>query len=176
MSAVTSWFLLGVMFFLIELFSPVFITLFFGFGAWAAGLATLLGAGFAPALTVFIVVSIASLFFLRRLLLRSLRSPDRWPPTEADKGRKTYNPPDDLSSSLLLTGKSATVSRIIMPQAVGEVSVGGSFWRAVADVKLVEGTVVTILGHDPDDQLLLRVAPPENVHTEISPGQDKGHI
>ncbi len=170
MSAVIAWFLLGAMFFLIELFSTVFITLFFGFGAWAAGVAAFLGAGFALTLTVFIVVSVASLFFLRRLLLRSLRSPNRWPPTKTDTDRKSYNPPDALSSSLLLTGKSATVSRTIMPQTVGEVSVGGSFWRAVADMKLVEGTVVTILGHDPDDQLLLHVAPPENVHTEIFPG------
>lgn len=36
------WFAIGVALFLAELFSPVFVMAFFGLGAWAAGLASLM--------------------------------------------------------------------------------------------------------------------------------------
>ena len=42
---------------------------------------------------------------------------------------------------------------------VGEVSIDGSFWRAVAETEIHEGRPVRVLGTQPGDALMLRVAP-----------------
>ena len=42
---------------------------------------------------------------------------------------------------------------------MGEVSIDGSFWRAVAETEIHEGRPVRVLGTQPGDALMLRVAP-----------------
>ena len=57
----------------------------------------------------------------------------------------------------LHAGKMGTVTRPIPVNGVGEISVGGSFWRAVSPEAQPEGAQVRVLGHIPDDELTLEV-------------------
>ena len=57
----------------------------------------------------------------------------------------------------LHAGKMGTVTRPIPANGVGEISVGGSFWRAVSPEAQPEGAQVRVLGHIPDDELTLEV-------------------
>lgn len=126
-------------------------------GAWAAALAAGLGADLAASLTIFISVSVGSLLLLRRMLVSTFKGGVRF-----SSGHESSAPGEGISDPVapppfILTGKQATVTRRITPQAIGEVSVGGSFWRAAADAEIPEGTLVVILGHDKDNDLLLHV-------------------
>ena len=58
-----------------------------------------------------------------------------------------------------LTNRVGTVSKTLRPGEVGEVSIDGSFWRAVAETEIHEGRPVRVLGTQPGDALMLRVAP-----------------
>ncbi|MEG2140474.1 MAG: NfeD family protein [Bilophila sp.] len=146
MSASVIWFVIGVVFFLTELFSPLFVMMFFALGAWAAGVTTALTGSLALALTSFCVVSVGSLLLLRKVLVRTFKGRSRMAAV-----------PDETESTL--TGQLATVTRPITPQNVGEITVGGSFWRAIGTVAIAEGTTVRILGSTLQDALLLRVTP-----------------
>lgn len=157
MSAPTLWFLLGVAFFAAELFLPAFITFFFGLGAWAAALASGLGADLAFALIVFIGVAVGSLLLLRRMLVATFRGRSRLASGSENEIMGDAGSPEAETVPFMLTGKQATVSRLITPKEIGEVTVGGSFWRAVSDVEIPEGALVVILGHEKDNELLLRV-------------------
>ena len=146
MSVATMWFILGIVLLAVELVSPAFVLFFFGFGAWAAGVTAL----FVDDLTIEVIVfgasSIVFLLSLRRLFVRSFRG-------------KTHVSSDGASAWLpnLHVGKMGTVTRPIPVNGVGEISVGGSFWRAVSPEAQPEGAQVRILGHIPDDELTLEV-------------------
>ena len=43
----------------------------------------------------------------------------------------------------------------------GEIKVGGSFWRAIADTDIEEGQSVVIESHDSEDGLIVKVKPIE---------------
>lgn len=147
MSPAVIWFLTGVVLFLSELFSPLFVLFFFGIGAWTAGLAALLGASLSTAIMVFCVVSVVSLLLLRRFLVR----------TFTGRSRMAADVTDDSAS--IHTGKLCTVSRAVVPPQQGEVSLGGSYWRAESTSPLKEGDTVRVLGHVSGDELILRVEP-----------------
>ena len=149
MSAPTLWFLLGFVFFAAELFLPGFIMVFFGVGAWAAALAL--------ALIIFIGMSVGSLLLLRRMLVATFQGRSRLASERESEAMEDAGDPDDETTPFMLTGKQATVSRTITPKTIGEVTVGGSFWRAISDADIPEGSLVVILGHDKDNELLLRV-------------------
>ena len=157
MSAPTLWFLLGFVFFAAELFLPGFIMVFFGVGAWAAALAAGLGADLALALIIFIGMSDGSLLLLRRMLVATFQGRSRLASERESEAMEDAGDPDDETTPFMLTGKQATVSRTITPKTIGEVTVGGSFWRAISDADIPEGSLVVILGHDKDNELLLRV-------------------
>lgn len=165
MSAASVWFVLGVAFFLGELFSPVFIMVFFGLGAWAAGCIAALGGGLVPALAGFIFVSTGTLLLLRRVLVRTFKGRSRSASEDGTGG--------DGSPEFMLDGKLATVTRPITPQTVGEISVGGSFWRAVSEATLPEGATVRVLGQVKGNELLLRVVPHEAAEGENGPERQR---
>lgn len=152
MSAATIWFIIGVVFFLGELFSPVFVLFFFALGAWAAWIASLLGGELTVALATFITVSVVSLLVLRRLLVRTFKGRSR--PASGDSA-------ETGSPECLLAGRLGSVTLPIHPGAVGEISVGGSFWRAVAEQDIAEGTTVKVTGHEKNNELVLKVVPHE---------------
>mgnify|MGYP002577535487 FL=1 len=95
---------------------------------------------------VFGASSVVFLLSLRRLFVRSFRG-------------KTQISSDAASVGLpnLHAGKMGTVTRPIPANGVGEISVGGSFWRAVSPEAQPEGAQVRVLGHIPDDELTLEV-------------------
>ena len=146
MSVATMWFILGIVLLAVELVSPAFVLFFFGFGAWAAGVTAL----FVDDLTIEVIVfgasSIVFLLSLRRLFVRSFRGKTQVSSAAASAGRPN-----------LPGGKMGTATRPIPVNGVGEISVGGSFWRAVSPEAQPEGAQVRILGHIPDDELTLEV-------------------
>ncbi|MBO4300078.1 MAG: NfeD family protein [Desulfovibrio sp.] len=150
MNAPMLWFLLGLAFLGTELLAPTQVLLFFGVGAWAAALSALTDFGINIQLVVFIVVSIATLIFLR-LRMRTIFG-GRSRRTE-DNGLSEAEQPHPLQ------GHTGIVSRNIIPNQVGEVYVGGSFWRAVANISLPKDSPIKVLGALPDDTLTLRVVP-----------------
>lgn len=151
MSAPLLWFLLGLAFLLVELAAPTLVLIFFSAGAWVTACAALLGLPPAWQLVLFILVSLLTLLVLRRHLRavfggRAHRAAD----ADAQGGHAPGHP---------LTGRVGLVSKALRPGEVGEVSIDGSFWRAVADEEIHAGRAVRVLGTRPDDALLLRVAP-----------------
>lgn len=142
------WFLLGIAFLLAELMTPTTVLLFFGVGAWAAAAAALLGLATGWQLAVFMVVSLLTLIFLRRHL-------------RAIFGGRSHKAAMENSQAQAhpLSGRQGIVSKTLYPGEVGEVSIDGSFWRAVAPSEIREGRPVRVLGTLPSDALVLRVAP-----------------
>jgi membrane protein implicated in regulation of membrane protease activity len=142
MTAPVLWFLLGVAFLGIEVLSMTLVLIFFAAGAWAAAGAAWCGAHFAWQIAVFILCSLLTLCFLRRRLRTVFSGQARAAVTEGGHP---------------LANRQGTVSKTIRPGAVGEICVGGSFWRAVADSPIHEGRPVRVLGGVPGDDLVLRV-------------------
>ena len=112
----------------------------------AAGVTALFVDDLAIEVVVFGASSVVFLLSLRRLFVRSFRG-------------KTQVSSDAASVGLpnLHAGKMGTVTRPIPVNGVGEISVGGSFWRAVSPEAQPEGAQVRVLGHIPDDELTLEV-------------------
>ena len=144
MSTVTIWVIGGVLCALAELAVPFILLIFFAFGAWAAAVTAWLGYDLNWQLATFIAVSILSLVFLRKRA-RMLFS-----------GRYKSG---GVSDAHPMTGRSGVVSKSITPFEPGEVSVGGSFWRARADRYIDLGEQVRVLCALPDDALTLKVEP-----------------
>ncbi|WP_304679908.1 NfeD family protein [uncultured Desulfovibrio sp.] len=153
MNAPLLWFLLGLFFLFVELLAPTLVLVFFGAGAWVTACAALLGLSLGWQLVLFILVSLLTLLLLRRHLRavfggRAQRAAD----ADAQGGQAPSHP---------LTGRAGVVSKALRPGEVGEVSIDGSFWRAVAEVEIHTGRTVRVLGTQSDDALLLRVTATE---------------
>lgn len=146
------WFVLGSVLLLAELMTPALVLLFFGVGAWAAACAALLGLNLSWQLMVFILVSLLTLLVLRRRLRAVFGGRSHKAGTSdanGDGGQPLAHP---------LTGRQGVVSKALHPGQVGEVSIDGSFWRAVADTQIDRNRPVRVLGTLPADGLVLRVA------------------
>ena len=150
MHAPLLWFFLGTALLLAELLTPALVLLFFGLGAWAAALAALLGLELSGQLVVFMAVALCSLAVLRRRLRQVFGGRARAGDAPHDEDAPAPHP---------LTGARGVVSKALRPGAEGEVSVGGSFWRAVSAVPLEKGAPAAVLGAQADHGLVLCVAP-----------------
>lgn len=144
------WFVAGLACFAAEVLTPHFVLMFFGLGALAAALVSLFFHDIIVELLIFSMVSLASLALLRSRVLgglwgrtRSASAPD------ADPGGQ----PGQSGQA----GRTGSVSRDIPKDGEGEVALGGSYWRAVADEALPAGTAVRVIGHAPDNEILLHV-------------------
>jgi membrane protein implicated in regulation of membrane protease activity len=151
MTASVLWFLLGVAFLGIEVLSMTLVLIFFAAGAWAAAGAAWCGANFVWQIAVFMLCSLLTLCFLRRRLRTVFSGQTR---AAAPEGGHP------------LADRQGTVSKAIRPGVVGEICVGGSFWRAVADSPIHEETPVRVLGCVAGDELVLRVARAEKTSEE----------
>lgn len=134
------WFFVGLGLLIAEFAIPGLIVIFFGVGAWAAALLTLLfPIGVELQLIVFLSVAVLSLIFLRRQLL-SRRDPAA----------------GDLKDELV--GSIGEVRVEITPQKSGSVFAQGTSWEAKADRKIAVGKRVRIVS---SDGLKLTVSPVE---------------
>ncbi|WP_028585888.1 NfeD family protein [Desulfogranum mediterraneum] len=141
-SPILAWFILGILFYLLELALPAFVVFFFGIGAWCTALAlALFELSLSAQLSCFLLASLVALFSLRS----SLRT--------VFMGRSK-----EESDSVTLDPAPATgtVTEAIRPPAEGKIKYAGSFWRAAADEEISPGTTVEIV--DQQD-LLVRVRP-----------------
>ncbi|MDD4700937.1 MAG: NfeD family protein [Desulfovibrio sp.] len=154
MNAPLLWFIVGVAFFLAELMTPAMVLLFFGVGAWASALAALLGMDLSWQIITFICISLLTLLVLRSRLRAVFGGRSRRVASENCDGRD-----EEHCAPHPLTGRQGTVSKSLHPGEVGEVSIDGSFWRAVAPQHIAEGSPVRVLGAEADDALVLRVQP-----------------
>ncbi|MBN1634832.1 MAG: NfeD family protein [Ignavibacteria bacterium] len=144
------WFIAGVVFFLMEMAVPGFIIFFFGIGAWAVAIATLLGLeNMTFQLSIFVVVSLLSLILFRKKSKNIFRGKE-----------KTFEPKDDRKLDEYIQdirGKKATVTIDIIPgELKGKVEFRGTSWKAEAEEVIKAGTVVEIIG---SDNITLKVKP-----------------
>jgi membrane protein implicated in regulation of membrane protease activity len=128
------WLIIGVMLFFLELAVPGFILFFFALGA----LVTALIAWLSPIslvwqLGLFIAASLVSLLSLRNIIQKKLIAP------ASDAGD------EDEDVLLAVSGENGVVSMTIAPPAEGRIKYAGTSWRAMADEKIEEGEIVTIV-------------------------------
>lgn len=143
------WFVAGVIFFLAELAIPGFIIFFFGIGAWATGIAALLGLeNLTIQLLIFISVSLISLIIFRKKGKNIFRG----------KVNDSTGVDDELQTEFI--GKKVKVINEIVPGGVqGKVEFRGTLWNAESDEKIEKGKIVEIISRK---NLTLIVKPAQN--------------
>ncbi len=151
MSPVVIWFVIGVACLVGELFTTSFVVFFFGVGAWAAALVAAIHSGLEQELVAFLLVSLASLLFLRRRLVAIFRGNK----ADAPSARPDVSP--EGAPEFAYTGALAEVTQAIPAGGIGEIALGGSFWRALSPVAVAKGARVRVKGPSPADMLVLEV-------------------
>jgi membrane protein implicated in regulation of membrane protease activity len=140
------WFLVGVAFLIAEAIMPAFILIFFTVGCWVAAVVVwLFDIELTNQILVFLVASLLLLFTLRKYSLKIFKG-------------KTHNDIDDHYTDSKI-GKTAIVTKKIIPNIPGEIKVMGSFWRATADEAIEEGISVLIEEKESEDGLTFKVKP-----------------
>lgn len=128
------WWIAGVIFLVLELFTLSFVLVYFGIGAIVAAVAGMLGVPLWGQTAIFVVVSLALLFTTRPYLLRFIQ-------------RTPYRP----SNVETLSGKTGIVTIPVFNDAsTGQVRIGTEFWTARTpddlNQALPSGTRVRVLG------------------------------
>jgi membrane protein implicated in regulation of membrane protease activity len=139
MEAITSffspeliWFLIGLVFILLEFLIPGVIVIFFGIGAWLTALALLFfNFGINAQLVIFLTASIVFLVILRKKVKNIF------------VGDSENQTPDDLDN---ITGKKVKVIKAISPNENGKVMFNGSTWNAESQEAIEENEIVQIIG------------------------------
>ena len=140
------WFLVGVAFLIAEMIMPAFILIFFAAGCWITALVVwLFDISLTNQLLIFLAASLILLFTLRKYSLKIF------------KGKTREEIDDHYADSKI--GKTAIVTKKIAPNMPGEIKVMGSFWRAIADEEIKEGTSVLIETKESEDGLTFKVKP-----------------
>lgn len=124
-----AWFSVSVVFFLIEIFTPTFIVIFFSGGAIIAGCTALLDASPTIQVITFFCSSIVLLVLLRK------RIPHVF-------GEDTVE-----DEALTDSSKNATALTVepITSTTSGRIKYQGTFWNAEASESIASGETVTIL-------------------------------
>lgn len=144
--SITLWWVVAMLALLAaEALVPGFILFFFGIGAAVTALVSLFIDNWLVLAPVFLCSSLASLLLFRTTMVHVFRGDENMA-----RGNSAATP--------FYVGKTATVTQPTGPDRRGEVSLNGSFWRALSDAPLPEGTVVVVLGTEANDSLTLRVA------------------
>ncbi len=140
------WFLVGAAFLIAEMMMPAFILIFFAAGCWITALVVwLFDISLTTQLLIFLASSLILLFTLRKYSLKIF------------KGKTREEIDDHYADSKI--GKTAIVTKKITPNVPGEIKVMGSFWRAIADEEIKEGTSVLIETKESEDGLTFKVKP-----------------
>ena len=149
MSPSLIWFCIGLACFVAEIFTPTFVICFFGMGALASAIFSLFLHDLPTELAIFAIVSVASLFLLRGRIM-SVWGRAQNP---SQKDTSPYGQPGQSGQ----VGRTGTVTKAIPRDGEGEIAMGESFWRAVADEALPEGTAIRVTGHVPGKEILMHV-------------------
>jgi inner membrane protein len=124
------WFIIGLIFLVLELILPGFVIFFFGVGAWVTSLVCLIGnPGTNLQMIIFATTSILSLIALRRLL------------------RERFFDSKVGSSAMLedeFTGGRALALTSFGKGARGKVEYRGTQWSASSDSEISAGEIVII--------------------------------
>lgn len=130
------WFFFGLIIFLLELAAPGLILFFFGLGAWITAIFTIVfDLTLAWQLTIFLITSVSSLYFLRKkftILFEGYR-----------QGKE--NPDKNLDD---FTGKKVIVREAIIPPNRGKVELYGSVWSAEAETEIKEGETAEVVAKE----------------------------
>lgn len=138
------WFLVGVAFLIAELALPGFILIFFAAGCWIVAIISwLFTIDLTIQILIFMVSSLVLLFTLRKYSMNVF------------KGQTRDIIDDKYAESKI--GKTAIVTKTIAPNLPGEIKVMGSYWRAIADVEIKEGSPVSIETQESEDGLTFKV-------------------
>jgi membrane protein implicated in regulation of membrane protease activity len=114
---------------------PGFILFFFALGALLTALVAWLSpVSIALQLALFITASLVSLLSLRNVIQKKFISP---PPKEGEN--------EDEDEDLVIPGDKGVVSSTIIPPAEGRIKYSGTSWRAIADEKIEEGEIISIV-------------------------------
>lgn len=128
-SPATIWFIIGIALLIAEVFVSGLFVLFFGIGAIVVSLISFfVDISITMQMAIFIVVSVASLFSLRRSLTKIY-------------GMDAYSNEEEQE----FVGKQATVVKDISPPAFGKIELHGARWAATADSPIKKGATVKIV-------------------------------
>ena len=125
------WFVLGIIFFVLEMVMPGFFILFFGVGACVTAIACLIGnPGINLQIIIFLVISVLSLLAFRKMLKRMFFFAD-----------------DEKSKSIEdeFTGKDAVAITDFGSGNTGRVEFKGTSWNAEANMPIKTGQIVKII-------------------------------
>ena len=139
------WFLIGIGFLVAEMVVPGFILVFFAAGSWVVAITVFIFAELTltTQVLIFIVASLVLLFSLRRYGLKTF------------KGKSKGGVDDEFSQ----IGQKALVTKAIPLDGYGEIQLGGTFWRATAEVEIAQDQIVIVTEPDPNDGLIIQVKP-----------------
>lgn len=128
------WLIIGVMLFFLQLAVPGFILFFFSLGAMVTALvAWLVPISIVWQLALFMAVSLISLLSLREMIQKKFFAP---PAVEEEEAEDVM---------LAVSGEKGVVSMTIVPSAEGQIKYSGTFWRAIADERIEEGEIVSVV-------------------------------
>ena len=143
------WFIIGLIFLILEFIIPGVVFILFGIGAWVTTIFILIfGISLNYQLVVFISTSILSLVLLRKFIKTLI-----------------YNGKRGDTETILeeFIGKTAVVESEIKPGAQGKIDFKGSNWEAVSDQEIKKGKAVKIVGKD---SIVMKVEPLNIKNTE----------
>lgn len=128
------WFILGLVFLILELVLPGFVIIFFGIGAWLTSLVCLIfNPGLDLQIIIFSITSILSLLLLRKMLAKKF----------FNEGGKS---PDTLEDEFI--GMEALALEDITSGSKGKVEFKGTSWKALATNDVRSGQAVEITGKE----------------------------
>ena len=130
------WFILGVVFLVLEILVPGFFLIFFGLGAWAtASLMFFMPVPINMQWAIFIIVSVSTLLILRRRLKDILK-----------KGPSPVGAMDDPIFANQYLNREVLVVQDIAPGSPGLVELNGTNWQAISkDSVITAGKMARVL-------------------------------
>ncbi|SPD74702.1 conserved hypothetical protein [uncultured Desulfobacterium sp.] len=138
------WFLVGIAVMLTELVVPGFVIIFFGLGCLgAAAVAAFVPDSYSAQVSVFLIVSIASLLTLRRVAMRIF------------VGRSEGQESED--SGNVPVGVRITLDHDLEAGRVGRVRFRGTMWDAISEDRIEAGSDAEITGVDKDNRACLKI-------------------
>lgn len=124
------WFIIGLVFILVELIAPGFVLIFFGLGAWLIALLSLfVEVDLFLQIILFVVASVTSLVLLRKKI-------------KARFFQENKNDSASLDDEFI--GKEVLVIKDIAASMVGKVEFKGTSWNAKSDVDIKAGKTAII--------------------------------